>query len=145
MSGELISFPVKNSDKNFARLWLGGVVFIGALLLAVEGPVSFGVFVCVFMFVVGFFYFKQTVWGLADEVWDHDSFLLVIKSGHQLKLRINEIKSIEHTYQNHKHLITIKINNNYFGRSVTFRAAKGYPIFKSPKILNSLQGRINSA
>jgi hypothetical protein len=146
MSGELISFSVKNLDVNFARLWLGGVGIASLFAFTAEGLRSFGLFFCVIMFVGGLFYFKQTVWGLADEIWDNDSFLLVVKSGHQHRLYFNEIESIKHTYPNHKHLITIKTKHkSNIGRSVTFRAAKGYPTFTSPKVLNSLQARVYNA
>ncbi|MEX1666468.1 hypothetical protein [Zhongshania arctica] len=146
MSGELISFPAKGFDRSFAKLWLGFFAIACLFILAAEGVFSFGAFVCLFMLAVGFYYFKQTVWGLADEVWDNGDFLLVVKSGQQYQLFFNQIKSIKHTYPNHKHLITISTKyNNSFGRSVTFRAEKGYPVLKSPKILNSLQGRVYNA
>jgi len=146
MSCENISYPVTKNDQAFAKLWL---VLIGVIIifgLFAEGFSLFGLVACVAMFIIGLYYFNQTVWGLASEVLDCGHFLRVSKSGKTEDIPLNEIKAIDLTYPNHKHLITIKtMKPTIIGASITFRADKGYPLFSKPKILIELKERIKNA
>ena len=61
-------------------------------------------------------------------------------------VNLNDISKVSSTYPNHKHLITIKtICSGKFGNSITFRATKGYPFFKHPRVLPELNQRIRNA
>ena len=146
MAGKKISFPPTKFDKEFAKLWLGviGVTFLFGLVA--EGFSILGLIICALMFGAGLFYFNKTVWALADEVWDCGDHLKVVKSGKHQLVRFNEIKEIDLTYPNHKHLITIKAEvSGSIGSNFTFRAVSGYPVFRSPEVLSQLKQRVKNA
>ena len=80
------------------------------------------------------------------EVWDNGDHLEVVKGQKKRSINLNDISKVSSTYPNHKHLITIKtISSGKFGKSIIFRASKGYPFFKHPKVLSELKQRIRSA
>tara|TARA_Y100001968_G_scaffold322450_1_gene358552 strand:- start:594 stop:1040 length:447 start_codon:yes stop_codon:yes gene_type:complete len=144
MHKQLISFQVTNCDKFFAKFWLGA---IGITLIL--GALTFNfvlISICSVMLFIGIYYFNKTLWSVMDEVWDCGDHLEVIKGQKKRSISLNNILEVSSTYSNHKHLITIKtICSGKFGNSITFRATKGYPFFKHPRVLPELNQRIRNA
>ena len=144
MQRQLISFQVTNSDKSFAKFWVGAFG-----LTLVFGALTFNfvlLSICSAMLFIGIYYFNKTVWSVMDEVWDNGDHLEVVKGQKKRSINLNDISKVSSTYPNHKHLITIKtISSGKFGKSIIFRASKGYPFFKHPKVLSELKQRIRSA
>ena len=133
-------------DKSFPKLWLGGIGAVFLFGLFAEGFATSGLFVCAAMLMLGVYYFNKTVWCVVDEVLDYGDFLRIIKSGKQQDIHVSDIVEINLTYPNHKHLLTITTTNaGDLGSAITFRATKGYPWLRSPKLLKQLRERVKNA
>ena len=146
MAGKKISFPARKSDKDFAKLWLGSVGIVLLFALVSEGFEMWSLPIILIFFLGGLRYFNKTVWGIADQVDDCGEYLRVSKGSKTDEITISSICEVCLAYPNHKHLITIKLSKScLFGRSVTFRSHKGFPVFRAPEAFFDLKHRVDSA
>ena len=146
MSEVRISHPVPKQEKVFAMCWLSCCCVFEIWGLINDGFAVQRFALFSFFFICGCWLFHKTIWSVVDEVWDYDDYLRVIDGDLVLDIQLSEIIEISHPFNNHKHLICVKTKPNKWKRSrITFRATKGYPLFRSPHIYKKLLERTNVA
>ena len=138
------------SKRVFPIVWFGfvAVFFVISLSGALyRGDVpAFVLFVPILMGVLGWVVMKQLIFGLADEVWDAGSELVVRKQGREARIRFADIVNVSYSVATNPQRVTLRLRQSGpFGKEITFAAPTTWIPFAKSAIIEDLITRVDEA
>ena len=103
-----------------------------------------GIFVTLFMLVIGLLVYKFLLSNLMDEVYLDGENLVFRNSGEQIKLFLTDIK--DYKYQRHMNPHNVTINTKHhtkFGKKLVFLAPTTYVPFRKNEVIMQLLEKLN--
>lgn len=134
--------------KFFPSIWFGFLAFFmsASLLGGAVGESVMFLMVPVFMAVFGFFFFKNFVWDLADEVYDEGEALLFRKGVKEQRVRLRDIINISYGHMNSPERVVLQIRTEgAIGKELAFNPPMRFNPFSKNLIIKDLIERVECA
>jgi len=138
-----ISKPLTYLEKEFPKVWLGFVVCTVVFVLFFGENKAIGIFFGLQMAIFGSYFFKKTVWNVADEVIDYGDYLLFRKAGIEQKVYFTDISEIDCFQMNMPEIVVVSTSvSGDIGAKLTFKVKDSWIPFRYSKITRELRQRV---
>ncbi|WP_444888653.1 hypothetical protein [Microbulbifer sp. JMSA008] len=134
--------------KLFPSIWFGFLtLFLLTSLIAGAAKESLMFLVMpVFMAAFGFFFFKNLLWDLADEVYDDGDSLLFRKGGKEQKVLLKDIVNISYNQMSSPERIILHVRSGgAIGKELAFNPPMRLNPFSKNPIVTELIERVDRA
>jgi hypothetical protein len=126
----------------FPIMWFGFLSFFLVSAFAgfgVKGPEMIP-FIAVpsFMAVIGIFVFRKMIRGLADEVWDDETALIVVNKGIEERIPLTSVKTVNYSLYSRPQRVTLDLRDDgALGTEISFIPKSNFvPFSKNPDIVD---------
>lgn len=134
--------------KLFPSLWFGFLAFffVTSIFSGAVGKSLIFLFVPIIMAVFGYFMFKNMVWDLADEVYDHGDALEFRKSNKVQRVNLKEIVNISYSGMSSPERVVIHTKNEgEIGKELAFCLPTRFNPFSKSPFVRELIERVDDA
>ncbi|MGY8818977.1 MAG: hypothetical protein ACKVLM_06185 [Pseudomonadales bacterium] len=99
-----------------------------------------------FMAVLGYLFFKNNLWNLADEVFDDGGSLLFYMNGKEQRVKLSEIININHTQMGSVERVVLKVRaGGAVGSELAFTPPMRFNPFSKNAMITDLIERVDRA
>jgi hypothetical protein len=136
--------------KVFPAMWLGILTVFLIVAVGTGAPEESATFLLIplAMGVFGFFFFKNMLWDLVDEVYDCGDSLLIRNRGQEESIPLSNIMNVNALTQMNPPRVTLRlVVPSNFGAEITFSPAKRFSLnpFAKNEIAEELIVRVDRA
>lgn len=145
-----------SSKATFFQKWVFPVLVFGFLVVVLvmvaqaataHGvPAIVGAVVVLFVVVYVFFFMKNLVFDLADEVWDAGDSLVVRKGAIETRIPLDQIRNVSYTVVTRPNRVILSLRRpGPLGTEVSFSAPTSWVPFRESPVILDLIDRIERA